>query len=398
MDQQRLSRRVIFFINVGHAFDHFLLLVYPTAVLAITAETGLPYAALIGLSTGAFVAFGVFSLPIGWLAEKISRRNLFATYFLGYGASALGMATAHSATAFMIWLLILGVFSAIYHPIGTAMLVAHARRLGHDLGINAVWGNLGAAFASGVTAFLAAKIGWQSAFLVPGTLCIAFGAAFIVMVPSEGAAHAAGNTEGQVTPVGRPMLLFAVYAIAIAAGGMTFNMMTIAMPKVIDERLGAAVPLVVIGSIATAVFIFGALTQLVMGRLIDRFPLTMLFMLLTPLQPIGLLVAALTTGWPLLAGLAISLGASYGQVVLNDAMIARYVPGPLRVKAVSLRYFIGFGASGFAVPLIAFLYGMHGFTSVLAIAAVFAALIVASAVAFAYVVALPAIPRAVAAE
>jgi hypothetical protein len=75
--------------------------------------------------------------------------------------------------------------------------------------------------------------------------------------------------------------------------------------------------------------------------------------LLTPLQPLGLLLAALTTGWPLLAGLAIALGASYGQVVLNDAMIARYVPGPLRVKAVSIRYFIGFGACGFAVPLIA---------------------------------------------
>ncbi|MBV8850862.1 MAG: MFS transporter [Methylobacteriaceae bacterium] len=398
MDQERLSRRLIFFINVGHAFDHFLLLVYPTAVLAITAETGLPYSALIGLSTGAFVAFGLFSLPVGWLADRISRRNLFGIYFVGYGASALGIATAHSATAFTVWLLILGIFSAIYHPIGTAMLVAHARRLGHDLGVNAVWGNLGAAFASGVTAFLAAKIGWQAAFLVPGIICIAFGIAFLVLVPSEGEAHAAGKSTGEVTPVGRPVLLFAVYAVAIAAGGMTFNILTIAMPKVIDERLGAAVPLFMIGSIATGVFIFGALTQLVMGRLIDRFSLTTLFMLLTPFQPIGLLLAALTTGWPLLVGLAMALGASYGQVVLNDAMIARYVPGPSRVKAVSIRYFIGFAASGFAVPLIALLYGMHGFTFVLAIAAAFGALIVASAVGFAYVVALPATPRPVAAE
>ncbi len=134
-----------------------------------------PIAALIGLSTGAFVAFGLFSLPVGWLADRISRRNLLAIFFLGYGASAFGIATAHSPTAFAIWLLVLGIFSAIYHPVGTAMLVAHARRLGHDLGINAVWGNLGAAFASGVTAFLAAKVGWQAAFFVPGALCVAFG-------------------------------------------------------------------------------------------------------------------------------------------------------------------------------------------------------------------------------
>ncbi|MEA2856394.1 MAG: hypothetical protein QOH98_715 [Methylobacteriaceae bacterium] len=398
MTPETQSRRLIFFVNVGHAFDHFLLLIYPTAVLAITAETGLPYPALIGLSTGAFVAFGLFSLPVGWLADRISRRNLFGIYFLGYGASALGIATAHSPAAFTLWLLVLGIFSAIYHPIGTAMLVAHARRLGHDLGVNAVWGNLGAAFASGVTAFLAAKAGWQAAFLVPGALCIAFGVAFFLLVPAEGEAHISGRTGADVVAVGRPMMLFAVYAVAIAAGGMTFNIMTIALPKIIDERIGAAVPLVAIGSIATGVFIFGALTQLVMGRLIDRFSLTSLFIILTPLQPLGLLLAALTTGWPLLAGLAIALGASYGQVVLNDAMIARYVPGPLRVKAVSIRYFIGFGASGFAVPLIALLYGMSGFPLVLGAAALFGLLIVASAIGFSHVVALPATGRTIAAE
>jgi hypothetical protein len=84
--------------------------------------------------------------------------------------------------------------------------------------------------------------------------------------------------------------------------------------------------------------------------------------------------------------------------VLNDAMIARYVPGPLRVKAVSIRYFIGFGASGFAVPLIALLYGMSGFPLVLGAAALFGLLIVASAIGFSHVVALPATARTVAAE
>jgi MFS family permease len=398
MTSDALSRRLLFFVNVGHAFDHFLLLVYPTAVLAIAAETHLPYAALIGLSTGAFVAFGLFSLPVGWLADRISRRNLFGIYFLGYGAAAIGIASAHSPTGFALWLLVLGIFSAIYHPIGTAMLVAHARRLGHDLGVNAVWGNLGAAFASAVTAFLAVNAGWQAAFLVPGVLCIAFGAAFLVLVPSEGEAHISARSTGEVVPIGRPWLLFGVYAVAIAAGGMTFNIMTIALPKIVDERFGATIPLVAIGSIATGVFIFGALTQLLMGRLIDRFTLPQLFVALTPLQPIGLALAALTSGWPLLVGITLALAASYGQVVLNDAMIARYVPGPLRAKALSVRYFIGFAASGFAVPLIAALYTARGFPLVLGIAALFGTLIVASAVGFAYVVALPAAPRPMAAE
>jgi hypothetical protein len=70
----------------------------------------------------------------------------------------------------------------------------------------------------------------------------------------------------------------------------------------------------------------------------------------------------------------------------------------LRVKAVSIRYFIGFGASGFAVPLIALLYGMSGFPLVLGAAALFGLLIVASAIGFSHVVALPATGRTIAAE
>ena len=87
MPPATLSRRTIVFVNIAHAFDHFVLLIYPTAVIAIAAERGLDYSALIGLSTGAFVAFGLFSLPMGWLADRFGRRNLLALFFLGYGAA-----------------------------------------------------------------------------------------------------------------------------------------------------------------------------------------------------------------------------------------------------------------------------------------------------------------------
>lgn len=40
---------------------------------------------------------------------------------------------------FAIWLFVLGVFSAIYHPVGSAMLVTHTHHLGRDLDPNGVW-------------------------------------------------------------------------------------------------------------------------------------------------------------------------------------------------------------------------------------------------------------------
>lgn len=382
MSPETLSRRTVVFVNAAHALDHFVLLIFPTAVIAIAADTGLTYAPLIGLATGAFVAFGLFSLPVGWLAERFGRRNLLAVFFAGCGLACLGLAAAGSPTAFAIWLFILGIFSAIYHPIGSAMLVTHTSRLGRDLGWNGVWGNLGAAFASAVTAGLATAFGWRAAFLVPALVCLAVGVAFLALVPGDGGTRAGEKDRSSIIPASRPLALFLIFGLAVVAGGMTFNITTIALPKVIDERLGSSLSLVLTGSLATAVFVFGATAQLLIGRLVDRFTLPAIFVCLSVLQPLGLGLAALTTGLPLIIGLGLAMAAIYGQVVVNDAIVARYVPPAFRAKAFSVRYFLGFTTSGFAVPLIALLHGQAGFPGVLGVAAAFGAVIFAAAGAF----------------
>ena len=382
MSPEALSLRTIRFVNIAHALDHFVLLIYPTAVIAIASQTGMNYAELIGLVTGAFLAFGLCSLPMGWLAERFGRRNMLAVFFFFYGLSCLGLATAAGPFAFAAWLLVLGIASAIYHPVGSTMLVTHARRLGRDLGINGVWGNLGAASASGVTAFIAAMLGWRAAFIVPGLVCLAVGAAFLAMVPGDGDAHAKEKDAAPLIPVSRPLALLGVFAVAIIAGGITFNVTTIALPKVIDERLGLDLPLMLTGSLASLVFVFGALMQLLMGRLVDRFTLPAIFIGLSLLQPLGLGLAALTTGMPLLLGLVIAMSAIYGQVVVNDAMVARYVPAQHRAKAFSVRYFLGFTVSGLAVPMIALLHERGGFPLVLGAAAAFGMAIWIAAIAF----------------
>ena len=382
MDAETLSRRTLRFVNVAHALDHFVLLIYPTAVIVIAAQTGLSYGELIKLATGAFVAFGLCALPMGWLADRFGRRNMLAIFFFGYGLSCLGVASAASPTAFMVWLCVLGLASAIYHPVGSTMLVTHARRLGRDLGVNGVWGNFGAATASGFTALLATGFGWQAAFIVPGVFCLACGAAFLAMVPGDGEGSRGKAGGKPILVVARPVPLLIVFAFAIVAGGMTFNITTIALPKVVDERVGDGLPLILIGSVATLVFVFGALTQLLMGRLIDRYSLPTLFLGLSTLQPVGLGFAAVSTGVPLLIGLVLTMAALYGQVVINDAMVARYVPPHYRARAYSVRYFLGFTVSGFVVPLIAVLHDQGGFEFVLATAAAFGAVIFASALGF----------------
>src|SRR5471032_802568 len=145
-------RRSIGFLNWAHAIDHFVLLIYPTVVIGLEVIYQRPYSELIALSSASFLAFGIFSLPAGWLADHWSRRNMMAAFFLGCGVSLAVAGLSPNLIVLQGALFVLGVFAAIYHPVGTAMVVEAATNRGRTLALNGVCGNLGVATAAGMTA------------------------------------------------------------------------------------------------------------------------------------------------------------------------------------------------------------------------------------------------------
>src|SRR5271166_1299533 len=169
--------RTIGFLNWAHAIDHFVLLIYPTVVIGLEVVYGQSYPDLIALSTASFVAFGVFSLPAGWLADRWSRRNMMVVFYFGCGISLLAAAMAPNLIMLAVALFALGVFAAIYHPVGMAMLIDVSGARGRTLAFNGVCGNVGASLASGIAAALASAVSWRAAFPVPAIICIAAGAA-----------------------------------------------------------------------------------------------------------------------------------------------------------------------------------------------------------------------------
>ena len=126
-------KRSIGFINWAHALDHYVMLIFPTVVIGLEIVYGRSYAELIALGTPAFIAFGVFSLPAGWLADRWSRRNMMVMFYAGCGLSLLAAGLAPNLIVLAAALTALGMFAAIYHPVGTAMLIEHAIDLArHD--------------------------------------------------------------------------------------------------------------------------------------------------------------------------------------------------------------------------------------------------------------------------
>jgi len=373
---ENARRRSIAFLNWAHALDHFVLLIYPTVVIGLEVVYRRPYAELIALSTAAFVAFGVFSLPAGWLADRWSRRNMMAAFYLGCGISLVGVALAPNLVALAVALFALGVFAAIYHPVGMPMLLEASKAQGRTVAFNGVCGNLGAALAAGVATAIASWLGWRAAFLVPALVCIATGIAYVILVPDDRHRTASRKTTADVVLSQRAaLIMFGLYVVISLAGGLTFNTISIALPKIVDERLGADVPLLMVGSLATAVFMCGAVGQIVVGRLVERIRPYQLFAFIVALQFLGILWAANASGMTLILALAVTMVAIYGQVTVGDLVIARYTADAWRGRVYAVRYFLTFVSSGAAVSIIAWLYSRGGFDlllmAVAGIAAVF---------------------------
>ena len=165
------AKRQTILINAAHSFTHYSLLILATAVLAMVQQDsgifGGDYGPILALGTAMFVIYGICALPMGWLADRFGRRFLMIAFFMGSGAFMVAAGFAPSPLMLAITLGAMGAFVAIYHPIGTAILVeAAGPKVGRAMGINGVFGNLGVATAPVLTAFIAADAGWRWAFMV----------------------------------------------------------------------------------------------------------------------------------------------------------------------------------------------------------------------------------------
>ena len=379
-----------FFLNIGHFLDHLFILIFATvAALRLATEWNMTYSELIPYATPGFIAFGVCAIPAGWLADKWSREGMMTIFFIGIGAASIVTALAETPIQIGAGLLLIGVFAAIYHPVGLAMVVHGRTKTGVPLAINGVFGNMGVACAALLTGFLIDTTGWRSAFVLPGIVSIAIGIAYGVFVHSgrhiraaEAASGAAAKKAAAGTlAIDRALLIrvFVIIFFSTAVGGLIFQSTTFALPKVFEERLtDLAGTATLVGSYAFLVFSMAAFAQLVVGYLVDNYSVRLVFAFVAGLQAVFFAIMLNLTG---VAALLVAFGfmlVVFGQIPINDVLVGRITRSEWRSRVYALRYITTFSVAATAVPLIAWIHAAWGFATLFGVMAVAAACIFAA--------------------
>jgi MFS family permease len=230
------------------------------------------------------------------------------------------------------------------------------------LGVNGVFGNLGVAFAALIAGALAYWFNWRVAFLAPGVLAIAAGIGFAALVPRSAKTVPVARRTGGLA-IGRTTLVrvFAILTVSTICGGIIFNATTVSMPKVFDERLTALTQTTLgIGVLVSLVYTFAAMAQLIVGYLIDRHSIRSVFVPVVAMQVPLLFFAGSMENYPMLAVSFAMMFFVFGQVPINDAMVAAYTDEKWRSRVFAVRYVVSFGASACSVPLVAYIYRQTG--------------------------------------
>ena len=390
-------------LNIGHFLDHLFTLIFATvAALVLYREWGVGYAELLAYATPGFFAFGIFSLPAGWLADKWSRDGMMTVFFIGIGSTAIATSFAQTPLQIGFGLFAIGIFAAIYHPVGLAIVTMKWKNTGMRIATNGVWGNLGVASAALITGYLIDNGGWRLAFILPGIFSIAIGIIYLALRwhsvrTAEKEANSIPNTTKIPSAAYRSLLIrvATIVFLTTAVSSLIFQATTFALPKIFLERLGGlAAELAawfgdasltgqvdvasMIGFLAFIVFAIASLAQLVVGSMLDKFGPRRVFMTAAIVQIIFFAaMPGLTDAIALAVALGFMLGA-FGQIPINDYMIGKTASGAYRARIYGVRYVVGFTVLAASLPLIAFVYKNWGFDTLFYILAIAAVVILAA--------------------
>ncbi len=373
-------RPVVVFASLGHFYIHLCTAFYFVIVLALEQVWQLPYHELIQLWTIGSLLVGAAAVPAGMLSDRFGATKMMVVFFVGMGACSIAAGLSNSPTTMMLSLTGLGLFAAVYHPVGIPWLLRGVRQdVGKVLGFNGIFGSLGAAGAGLSGGLLIDLINWRAAFIIPGTICLVTGLALLVFVIKGSVADGVRVFERSGEPSREEMKRgFLILLLTMFLAAMVYQTTQISLPKVFDQRHGGLVgPGVLgVGLLVAGVYTAAGFMQIVGGHLADRFPLKPVYVGAMLVQIPMLFLAASLTGIPLVLIATVMVMANVGALPAENLLLLRYTPQHRHGLVFGLKFALAFGAAPVSVLLVSAVSertgGSYGVFVILAIIALLA--------------------------
>jgi len=314
-------------------------------------------------------AFGLGSLPAGYLSDRVGPRRLITLYLFGAGVLSVCILPVGSLLTYGILMGLIGLFCSTFHPASNTLISHGIREKGRAFGINGIAGSLGVAIIPALSAWIGSAIVWKAPHVIFGLLGIAIGF-FSMTIPrwpvKKGSVGVGKESEAGLSKISYLNLI--VFFTSAAALGLTYKGIMTFLPTYMGQNVHLSLfkvdTVAIGGTIATIALLSGAVGQYVAGRLVDSYKPERLYL--------GAVVFGTIFVFLMAKGLNIFLVVSaifysffyFSTQPIQNYLLTQYLPEHRQGIGFGIHFFLTFGVGSTAAAACGYLADHFGLESV----------------------------------
>ena len=353
----------------SHGLIHLFEGVLPPLIPLLIGVFGTDYFHLGVVVTIFSYAFGLGSLPAGYLSDKVGPRRLITLFLLGSGVSSLFIWPVESLTAYALIMGFIGLFCSTYHPASNTLISLSIRAKGHAFGIHGIAGSLGVAIAPILSAGIGSALGWKAPHILFGLFGIAVGIFSLGLPKYPEAVRISESTLEKESLSGRisyPILI--VFYASLMFLGLTYKGIMTFLPAYMGENVHLAFlnmdTVTLGGTVATLALLSGAAGQYLAGRLSDLYKPEKLYLITVFLGTFFVFFMAHTTGIMLVLSAVLYAFFYFAVQPIQNFLLTRYMPKHRHGLGFGIHFSLTFGVGSTAAALCGYLADNLGLKSI----------------------------------
>ncbi len=362
------EKRIITLTATSHSLVHLFEGVLPPLIPLLIVEFGTDYFHLGLIVTVFSYAFGIGSLPSGYLADRIGPRRLITLFLFGAGVMAVGVWPVTSLVGYGILMGGIGLFCSTYHPASNTLISLAIREKGRAFGIHGIAGSLGIASVPVLSAWIGSALGWRPPHALYGLIGILAGIYSLTIprrpVMKEEAEENTRNKERFAISY----LNLIVFFLSAMALGLTYKGIMTFLPAYMGENIqigGLRVGKVALGgTMATIALLSGALGQYLAGRSVDRIQAERLYLGAILFGTVFVFLMAAASNVVLVISAALYAFFYFSTQPIQNYLLSVYLPRHRHGLGYGIHFFVTFGIGSTAAVVSGYLADHFGLRSV----------------------------------
>jgi MFS family permease len=362
------EKRIITLTTVSHSLVHLFEGVLPPLIPLLMLEFGTDYFHL-GLVVTVFsYAFGIGSLPAGYLADKIGPGRLITLYLFGAGILAMGTWFMNSLVNYGLLMGGIGFFCSTYHPASNTLISLSIREKGKAFGIHGIAGSLGVASVPVLSAWIGSALGWRMPHILYGFIGILAGFYSLTIPRQPVVSNRENVTAGSHAPLNFSYFNLIIFFLSAMALGLTYKGIMTFLPAYMGESIhigGLQLGKVALGgTVATIALLSGALGQYVAGRGVDRFQAERLYLGAILLGTVFVFLMAVSENVILVLSAVMYAFFYFSTQPIQNYLLSTYLPTQRHGLGYGIHFCITFGIGSTAAAVSGYLADHYGLRSV----------------------------------